>query len=101
MYGRLLCCVLLLATTSLCYAQDDKAVVAPLAKSKFATMEGVPQCVTLSVQRGDPTKGAAVILLKAAAGCVVPWHWHTANENLVIVSGKAKVEMKEDRKSTR
>ncbi len=39
-------------------------------------------------------KGAAVLLLKFKSGCVVPWHWHTANENLMMVSGKAKGEMR-------
>jgi len=38
-------------------------------------------------------KGAAVLLLKVKSGCVVPWHWHTANENLMMVSGSAKAEM--------
>ena len=38
-------------------------------------------------------KGAAVLLLKVKSGCVVPWHWHTANENLMMVSGKGKAEM--------
>ena len=39
-------------------------------------------------------KGASVLLLKLKTGCVVPWHWHTANENLMMVSGKGKAEMK-------
>ena len=34
-------------------------------------------------------------MLKANAGCVIPWHWHTPNERLVIVSGSAKGEMKD------
>jgi hypothetical protein len=24
---------------------------------------------------------------KGAAGCVVPWHWHTPTEHMMIVSG--------------
>jgi len=95
MYRRLFCCTLLVAA-SLCFAQDDKPVFASPAKTKFAPMAGIPPCATLSVLRGDPTKGAAIILLKAAAGCKIPWHWHTANESLVIVSGKAKIEMKDE-----
>jgi quercetin dioxygenase-like cupin family protein len=34
-------------------------------------------------------------MLKAKAGCVIPWHWHTPNERLIIVSGSAKGEMKD------
>jgi quercetin dioxygenase-like cupin family protein len=37
-----------------------------------------------------------VILIKGKAGCVVPWHWHTPTEHVMIVSGSAKVEMKDN-----
>jgi len=42
-----------------------------------------------------PDLGAAVILAKVAAGCVIPWHWHTAGEQLMFVAGSAKVDMKD------
>jgi quercetin dioxygenase-like cupin family protein len=74
---------------------QDKAGVTTLAKTKFQPLPGLPACMTLSAQRGDPSKGAAVILAKFTAGCTVPWHWHTAAENLMIVSGKGKIEMKD------
>jgi cupin domain len=32
--------------------------------------------------------------MKMTSGCVVPWHWHTASEHLIFVSGKGKAEMK-------
>jgi quercetin dioxygenase-like cupin family protein len=47
------------------------------------------------VQRGDPSKESAALLLKFAAGCVVPWHWHTVGEQLLVVSGKGRAEMKD------
>jgi mannose-6-phosphate isomerase-like protein (cupin superfamily) len=74
---------------------QDKAGVTTIAKSKFQALPGLPACLTLSAQRGDPFKTAAVILIKMTAGCKVPWHWHTAGEGLMIVSGKGKIEMKE------
>jgi len=85
----------LVAGMALCvFAQNaDKAGITTAAASKFASVPGVPACLKLAVQRGDPSKGAAVLLLKARPGCTVPWHWHTANENLMIVSGKGKMEM--------
>ncbi len=61
---------------------------------KFGNVPGLPTCTTMAVQNGDPMKGAAVLLIKATSGCVVPWHWHTANEQLMIVSGNGKGEMK-------
>ncbi|HEY6308056.1 MAG TPA: cupin domain-containing protein [Candidatus Angelobacter sp.] len=76
-------------------AQDNAKVgVTSAAASKFAPLPGLPACATLSVQRGDPTKGAAVILIKMTSGCKIPWHWHTAAEGLMMVSGKARLEMK-------
>jgi quercetin dioxygenase-like cupin family protein len=78
----------------------DKASVVTAASSKLGPLPGLPACLTLSAQRGDPTKGAAVILAKMTAGCSVPWHWHTAAEGLLMVSGKGKLEMKDAAAST-
>jgi quercetin dioxygenase-like cupin family protein len=86
----------LLAGVALSAAAQDNAKVGvtTLAGSKFGPLPGLPACATLSVQRGDPTKGAAVILIKMTSGCKIPWHWHTAAEALAMVSGKGKLEMK-------
>ena len=78
-----------------CGLAQDKPAVTTMASTKFAPLPGLPACMTLSAQRGDPTKGPAVILAKFTSGCSVPWHWHTAAENLMIVSGKGKLEMKD------
>ncbi|MGH7770530.1 MAG: cupin domain-containing protein [Candidatus Binatia bacterium] len=65
---------------------------------KFAPIPGAPKCATAAAVRGDPSKGAAVLMIKLASGCRVPWHWHTANEQLMIVSGNGTLEMKEGKK---
>ena len=77
-------------------AQDmgPMGVVSP-ATSKFANMAGLPSCMTSSVLHGDPSKGPSTILLKFTPGCSVPWHWHTANETLVMVSGSGSAQMKD------
>ena len=36
-----------------------------------------------------------MLLVKATPTCAVPWHWHTANEQLMVVSGQGKAEMKD------
>jgi quercetin dioxygenase-like cupin family protein len=74
---------------------DDMGVARKMSENKFAPLPGLPACATLAVESGDPSKGASVILLKAPAGCVIPWHWHTPTEQIMIVSGSAKVEMKD------
>jgi quercetin dioxygenase-like cupin family protein len=75
-------------------AQDDGMVIAKASTSKFVSLPGVPACMTAAVHRGDPTKGASTLLLKFTPGCVVPWHWHTTGEQLAIISGRGKADMK-------
>ncbi|BCS53010.1 hypothetical protein GSbR_09950 [Geobacter sp. SVR] len=65
-----------------------------MADMKFTAFPGLPTCIIGSVQNGDPAKGPSIILAKAAAGCTVPWHWHTPNEHIMMVSGVANLEMK-------
>ena len=86
---------ILLAATAMPMSAQEKVGLTTAAGSKFAALPGLPACLTLSAQRGDPFKGPAVILIKMTAGCKVPWHWHTANESLLIVSGRGKLEMKD------
>jgi quercetin dioxygenase-like cupin family protein len=88
--------LVLVGLTSALPAQDmgQMGVVSP-ATSKFGNMPGLPSCLTLSVLHGDPARGASVILLKFASGCSVPWHWHSSNETLVLVSGTGSAQMKD------
>jgi quercetin dioxygenase-like cupin family protein len=65
--------------------------------AEFSTPTGLPDCAKMTPLSGDPGKGAFVILIKASAGCMVPWHWHTFSEDLMVVSGSGKVEMKDDK----
>ncbi|MGD0155861.1 MAG: cupin domain-containing protein [Terracidiphilus sp.] len=90
-----LCLATAMSTGVTLTAQDaDQLVFAPAATSKFVNMPGLPVCMTIAVQRGDPTAGPAILLLKLKAGCKVPWHWHTAGEQVMVVSGLGKAEMK-------
>ena len=78
---------------------DDMGVLRKMSENTFAPMPGLPACMTAAVQSGDPSKGPSVILGKGSAGCLIPWHWHTPTEHVMIVSGSAKVEMKESGKT--
>jgi quercetin dioxygenase-like cupin family protein len=73
---------------------DEMGVLRKLSEAKLEPMAGLPSCVTMAVESGDPSKGASVIVFKGTAGCLIPWHWHTPTEHVMIVSGSAKVEMK-------
>src|SRR3989337_928 len=76
------------------------AAVQNMVEMKFGMVPGMPTCSTGSVQSGDPSKGPSIILAKTAAGCSVPWHWHTPNEHLMIVTGVAQLEMKDGKPLT-
>ena len=62
---------------------------------KFTEIPDMPACASAAILRGDPRYGAAWVLLKLASGCKVPWHWHSANETLVVISGRGAVSMKD------
>jgi quercetin dioxygenase-like cupin family protein len=74
---------------------QDMGAVRKLSENKFAAVAGVPSCAQVSVQAGDPAKGPSTLLLKGQAGCSIPWHWHTANEQVMVTSGSARVQMKD------
>jgi len=61
-------------------------VVAPLSTLKLES-DGQPACLKSALENGDPDTGPSTILLEADPGCVVPAHYHTAEEQLFIVRG--------------
>jgi quercetin dioxygenase-like cupin family protein len=66
-----------------------------MAQAKFANMAGAPDCATIAPVNGDPTKDVFFIALKMTSACAIPWHWHSGDENVSMISGKAKMETKD------
>jgi quercetin dioxygenase-like cupin family protein len=64
------------------------------AQAQFVASPGVPACTRSKLLRGDPGKGPSSILVKMDGGCVVPWHWHSASEELLILSGTVIGQMR-------
>ena len=62
---------------------------------EFTPIPDMPDCASAAILRGNPRSGPAWVLLKLASGCEVPWHWHTANETLLVISGSGTVAMKD------
>ncbi len=76
-------------------AQMEKKMEAfNLQPSAFARPANAPSCVTAATLHGDAKQGPASMMFKMPQGCVVPWHWHSANEQMIMVSGSAKFEGK-------
>jgi quercetin dioxygenase-like cupin family protein len=66
--------------------------IKPFTAVKFARDSDV-KCLQSGLEAGDPTKGSSTFILKAPPGCVVPWHYHTAQEQLIIIDGTVLAEM--------
>jgi quercetin dioxygenase-like cupin family protein len=74
-------------------AQSPKpGVVRPLSEIKFAPDDDV-KCLAGVLENGDPVSGASTFLLKATPSCVVTPHYHTAEEQLIVVRGDVATGM--------
>ncbi len=93
---RISCGVVLLSmmTAAAVAQQADKPVAQNMSPSQFQKNPALPDCLTLAVQRGDPSSGPSILLVKGTSGCSAPWHFHSPNEQLMMVSGTGRVEMK-------
>lgn len=84
--------VLLLASLAL-HAQAPKTGVArPLSDVKFA-QDDDRKCLAGAIENGDPATGPSTFILKAPPGCEVPWHYHTAEEQLIVTAGLVSAQM--------
>jgi quercetin dioxygenase-like cupin family protein len=63
-----------------------RGIVTPLANANLV-FDGEPAWLKVARENGDPDKGASTFLLEAPPGCVVPAHYHTAEEQFMVVRG--------------
>lgn len=83
------CCL----TASSVLAQHHGAgTLRPYAAVPFMSDGDVP-CLASALQTGNPQVGPSTWILKVPSGCVVPWHSHTAQEQLIVVAGDVTAEM--------
>lgn len=64
------------------------------ATAKFELFPNMPDCFKGAVLHGDPSAGASVFLVRSSGRCRVPPHWHTPVEQLMMVTGTARMVMK-------
>src|ERR1700732_4981681 len=60
--------------------------IKPLSSVQFSPDNDV-KCLSSAIEAGGPMTCRSTLVLKAPPGCVVPWHYHTAEEQLIIISG--------------
>jgi quercetin dioxygenase-like cupin family protein len=75
------------------HAQAAKSgIVRQLADVKFP-QEEKPGCLQFALENGELKTGPSTAIMKAAPNCVVPPHYHTAEEQLIIVRGDVSTGM--------
>ena len=87
--------VMLLASNSLFAGVAGMATSKQMSDMKFERFPGMPECADASGVSGDPSTDPSLFLVRMKSNCIFPWHWHSSNEELMIVSGKATIEMKD------
>jgi quercetin dioxygenase-like cupin family protein len=94
-YLFLACLCLLLAVTLSAQAPESSAkvgIVRQLSDVKFPPGEG-PDCLQFFLENGDLNTSPTTAIMKATPKCVVPPHYHTAEEQLIIVKGYVSTGM--------
>jgi quercetin dioxygenase-like cupin family protein len=94
-YLVLVCGFLLLALPLSAQAPNSgpkPGIVRPLSEVKFPPGDG-PDCLQFFLETGDLKTGPSTAIMKAAPKCVVPPHYHTAQEQLIIVKGDVSTGM--------
>jgi len=82
----------LLLASGIASAQSPKpGVVKALSDVKFEGDD--TKCLQSATETGDPSTGPSTLILKAAPKCEVKWHYHTAEEQLIVTHGSLLTEM--------
>lgn len=66
--------------------------ITPLKDATFAQDDDV-KCLQGALENGNPDTGPSTFLLKAPAGCQVAPHFHTAEEQLIVIRGSVTTGM--------
>ncbi len=66
--------------------------ITPLKDAPFAQDDDV-KCLQGALENGNPDTGPSTFLLKAPAGCQVAPHYHTAEEQLIVIRGSVTTGM--------
>jgi len=73
-------------------AVGKSGIVRQLSEVRFPAGEG-PDCLQFFLENGDMNTGPSTAIMKAKPNCVVPPHYHTAEEQLIIVKGNVSTGM--------
>lgn len=99
-FWAVLGCLCLLLTVTLSAqapkAEEKAGIVRQLSEVSFPAGES-PDCLQFFLENGDMKTGPSTAIMKVKPNCVVPPHYHTAEEQLIIVKGMSPPECRECR----
>jgi quercetin dioxygenase-like cupin family protein len=73
-------------------AAPQSGIVRPFLDAGFLPADK-SRCYRVAIEKGDPGTGPSTAILEAKPNCAVPPHYHTAEEQLMIVRGTFMVGM--------
>jgi quercetin dioxygenase-like cupin family protein len=88
-----LCLAVMGSADSAIGAETPQHAIMPLADAHFVQDDDV-KCLESALENGNPDTGPSTFLLKAPAGCRVAAHYHTAEEQLIVIQGSVLTGMK-------
>jgi quercetin dioxygenase-like cupin family protein len=68
-------------------------LITPLKNAPFTQDDDV-KCLMSALENGNPDTGPSTFLMNAPAGCRVPPHYHSSEEQLIVIRGRVLTEMK-------
>jgi hypothetical protein len=85
-------CIVLFTAGAALAQGPAMGTLAPLPSVQFLADSDV-KCLSSAIETGNPATGPSTLILKAPSGCVVPWHSHTAQEQVLMITGTILAEM--------
>src|SRR5215831_1963794 len=70
-----------------------KGIVRPYTEVNFPQDADKPKCLQFFLENGDLEKGPSTAIMKAGPNCDVAPHYHTAEEQLIVVRGEVSTGM--------
>jgi hypothetical protein len=90
--AAILLVAVLLMTGIVAAAEADGIAAGSPATVRFQADRDLPNCSSALV-RGNPANGPSTWLVRSDGDCVVPMHWHSQGEIVIVVSGTAEIEV--------
>jgi quercetin dioxygenase-like cupin family protein len=93
---RTLCVVGLIGFGIVVGAQQSgqQPAVTRAAQAKFVNLAVLPDCMTVAVERGDPSTNSSSVLVRLQPACDTRTHWHSADASVLAVGGSTQLEVK-------